>query len=634
MLLSKLFHRSPRRSCRKSQNGRTRFASLEPLEKRELFVVGAFSPAPALADSVYSGVVELEHFRPFQGNTGCSGTLLETGRHILTAAHCLTDGNGNVNSVRTEVSFRTPSDTYTLDVRPEDYSIHPSWRGGGDGDSGYDIAVLTLPAIAPSDATRFELYRDTDEVGSIAAIVGYGQTGTGDSGARGTPDGERRIAWNHIEGTSYDNWYQSGRGGPDGTVLWYDFDSTLRTFEGMAAPGDSGGPLFIDNQIAGVHSAAFETRILGGKPEFEFGEDSTATRVSVFADWIDSVTSRSQSVVLDMREQPDGGDGVADVITMRNDGSRFIEIFVNGTMVSKSKAGTIRSLELKGSTDDDTFELDFAVYNIDVWGNSGNDILQGPDSPTDWQILGAGRGGLGPLNWSPRTNYRSIENLQGGSSTDRFFLLTWGGVRGDLDGGGGRYDTLDYGAGNVGVNVDLASGRATGVFGEVAGIENVRGSAGDDVIRGDSQNNYLDGRGGNDRLIGGGGNDTLMGRAGDDSLFGGHGADRLYGGADEDYLDGGYDSQRDEIRGGGERDTIVRHHYEPSTVARLRFQGDSRDRYRRDEFANYDQVFSSPVFWQESQIDDYVPDEDVLVQLYWDRLGSYHHHTIELPTGG
>jgi Ca2+-binding RTX toxin-like protein len=72
------------------------------------------------------------------------------------------------------------------------------------------------------------------------------------------------------------------------------------------------------------------------------------------------------------------------------------------------------------------------------------------------------------------------------------------------------------------VRIDLATGM--GYFADaegdiLTGIENVTGSAYDDVLAGDSRVNVLAGGAGNDTLTGGGGADTLMGGTGNDTYL-------------------------------------------------------------------------------------------------------------------
>lgn len=107
-----------------------------------------------------------------------------------------------------------------------------------------------------------------------------------------------------------------------------------------------------------------------------------------------------------------------------------------------------------------------------------------------------------------------------------------------IDGGSG-VDTLDLSHLPRGASVDLSAGIAktfvplfVGIEGvEVRGVENVVGTAFDDLIRGDGGANVLMGGDGADTIFGGGGEDEIRGGAntggGRDILFGGADADRF-----------------------------------------------------------------------------------------------------------
>ena len=72
-------------------------------------------------------------------------------------------------------------------------------------------------------------------------------------------------------------------------------------------------------------------------------------------------------------------------------------------------------------------------------------------------------------------------------------------------------------------------------------VENLIGSAHDDILAGDRRDNDLDGGQGDDTLYGGpgGGDDVMAGGLGNDRLFGGQGNDTLDGGPGDDSLAGG-----------------------------------------------------------------------------------------------
>lgn len=154
---------------------------------------------------------------------------------------------------------------------------------------------------------------------------------------------------------------------------------------------------------------------------------------------------------------------------------------------------------------------------------------------------------------------RGVENLIGGEGNDTFTgdtlanRLTGGAGDDTLNGGGGA-DTLVGGYGNDtlngGVGIDMMDYSVPppddsplfspygitvfldgvnevqvlvgGFFGEIdliKNIENVRGSANQDLIVGDALVNRLFGLGGNDNLVGLGGNDFLDGGAGVDNVY-------------------------------------------------------------------------------------------------------------------
>lgn len=125
------------------------------------------------------------------------------------------------------------------------------------------------------------------------------------------------------------------------------------------------------------------------------------------------------------------------------------------------------------------------------------------------------------------------DTLIGGGGTDGLLGdtgddLLQGGAGDDLLSGGDGRDRVSYVDDPGGVQVDLSTFSATDGYGNSdtpAEIEEVVGSAWDDVLIGDGADNLLVGGGGNDTLRGGEGDDTLAGGAGSDILEGGSGSD-------------------------------------------------------------------------------------------------------------
>ena len=166
--------------------------------------------------------------------------------------------------------------------------------------------------------------------------------------------------------------------------------------------------------------------------------------------------------------------------------------------------GFIGAVNLTGFANDET-----------LTGATGNDVLSGADG-NDVLI------GLG-----------GDDTLDGGNGDD---VLRGGPGNDTLIGGAGN-DTASYSDATAGVTVSLAltGAQVTGAGTDsLSGIENLTGSAFNDVLTGNGDANRIDAGLGNDTLDGGDGNDTLDGGDGDDVLRGGAGDDILSGGAGND----------------------------------------------------------------------------------------------------
>lgn len=244
----------------------------------------------------------------------CSGSLLADGRSIATAAHCVSDGAGTANPLRTTVHFfngnpdqRTvaPGVGETRSVTA--YYVHPEYTGEVIDQN--DIAILRINREAPASAVRYDLYTNGDLTGRQFNVAGYGtRSTTGGNNGNTAPFGARTgflregdniydYAWGNplfggfftqvINGTNFfgtaeiefsyisdfDNGLRAqdqarrianglGRG-PIGNTF---FDNAgigntganvlgdLSIREVGVAGGDSGGPGFIDGKLASINS--------------------------------------------------------------------------------------------------------------------------------------------------------------------------------------------------------------------------------------------------------------------------------------------------------------------------------------------------------------------------------------------
>jgi len=283
-----------------------------------------FAPMPK-----YSGVVTLIMDYGAAGSFICSGTLLPDRRSILTAAHCVTDA-ALANPIKTTAYFYAGSNPDTIPAISPDataidigmYFVNSAYTGEVIDQN--DVAVLRLASDAPAFAASYDLY--TDELtGADYNIAGYGARSNG-GGNVGANLGAGRLRQG-------DNSYDFRMGDADFTGGWElifglpteqigysylaDFDNGLAAndascnvagdpffglsgpkycdlgrglMEVSSAPGDSGGPQFIDGKIASVTSYGLTFGSFYGdiddKLNDTFGEFNGFVPVFVHADFI------------------------------------------------------------------------------------------------------------------------------------------------------------------------------------------------------------------------------------------------------------------------------------------------------------------------------------------------------------
>lgn len=72
-----------------------------------------------------------------------TASLVWTGRHLLTAAHSVTDASGQLDVSSTgdsSITFETGSGTINSTFRSSQVSVHPQWNGNVL--DGFDVAVI------------------------------------------------------------------------------------------------------------------------------------------------------------------------------------------------------------------------------------------------------------------------------------------------------------------------------------------------------------------------------------------------------------------------------------------------------------------------------------------------------------
>jgi secreted trypsin-like serine protease len=218
---------------------------------------------------------------------GCSGSLVGGGAFVLTAAHCLTDDDGNREATSIALSFANSG----LSVTATNYDINPNWVGTIIG--GGDLAVIKLDTPILS-IPSYQLDTTSTAVGKVVTLAGYGDTGVGDTGAKPHTNTTLRFGRNRYD-FDYDD------------VPWvyeYDFDKVGDdSFNQTGGPavgadevdigdGDSGGAglMFIDGawQIVGVHEFTICTAPGCDVSRSVFGEKAGDTSVFAYRDWLNA----------------------------------------------------------------------------------------------------------------------------------------------------------------------------------------------------------------------------------------------------------------------------------------------------------------------------------------------------------
>lgn len=294
--------------------------------------------------------------------------------------------------------------------------------------------------------------------------------------------------------------------------------------------------------------------------------DVSLTRANGNNDLVIRIVSTGETVTLDERYQSiNYGYGVERIRFADGVSWTLADILantaVNGTAAAETLNGTAYDDYLYGLAGNDT--INGGAGDDVIIGGAGADVIDGGDGSDTISYATSTAAvtvrtyeGVGYGGDAQGDSFSGIDNLIGSAFND---VLNGGSKSNTLFGLDGN-DTI-YGLDGADL-IDLGNGHDRGNGGEMA--DTVYGGAGNDSFGGGDGNDLLyagdgydtmDGEGGNDTIYGGTGFDSLTGGNGDDWLIGEDGKDTLMGGAGADTLEGGL--WNDVLRGEDGADRLI-----------------------------------------------------------------------------
>ncbi|MDZ7965447.1 MAG: trypsin-like serine protease [Nostoc sp. DedSLP03] len=431
-----------------------------------------------------------------------SGAMIDS-YHFLTAGHCVYDtryggwadkievmlgSKGNIIAGTNRADYEYYSEAKSVYTRSFD-----GWTQGDQTKSEtfqYDIGLVTLDRNIGNFTGWFNYgYDDNLSSGTLMNVTGY-PSDKFDSNSDGKFD-------------NYDMWTQSGK-------ITSTTDSILRSNELDILPGNSGGPLWLNNSNTNkptIYGVASNETTSNNTPLYNEFARITSTRYNEIQNWIDQDNTA--------RQPTDKADLVdSDVWFNTTLGS-----FNNKTIKYGENFSITVYPRNNGTAATGTFSVSFyASTDTNITDNIGSHYLIGNTTISSINPFNSGT-----ATWSgafpniPIGNYYVISFLDPTNSIQEFDE--------SLSSNQKVFRTL------LTVTNSTPTSTPQTVSSTVssplsANEENLTLTGADDINgTSNTSNNNLNGGNGNDILIGGSGNDTFVGSLGNDTLTGGIGSD-------------------------------------------------------------------------------------------------------------